>query len=234
MTPSRAASMTKGSNLRTRVALMSDLLGAGGEAMLARPDLARSDLSRIVTTHLVMLHQITRASVPLMEAAQVEAHRRRGDRICRALAAYLEGHIEEERQHDEWTLDDLAAAGIGREQVLAALPSANVAALVGAPYYWILHHHPVALLGYIAVLEYNAPSEFQVDQLQAKTGLPEPVFRTHRLHAALDPGHVTALFDLVDRLDLDAELERLVAASATHTSAKLADCLAELLLANDI
>jgi hypothetical protein len=38
-------------------------------------------------------------------------------------------------------------------QTLSIRPSANVAALVGAQYYWILHHHPVALLGYMATLE---------------------------------------------------------------------------------
>jgi hypothetical protein len=66
---------------------------------------------------------------------------------------YLERHIEEERHHDEWTLDDLAAVGIEPAQTLAIRPTANVAALVGAQYYWILHHHPVALLGYMATLE---------------------------------------------------------------------------------
>ena len=30
------------------------------------------------------------------------------------------------------------------------MPSPAVAALVGSQYYWLLHHHPVALLGFVA------------------------------------------------------------------------------------
>jgi hypothetical protein len=189
----------------------------------------RADLSRLISIHLILLHQITRASLPLMEAAHREARRMSGDRISHALMPYLERHVEEERDHDQWTLEDLESIGIARAHTLAARPSANVAALVGAQYYWILHYHPVALLGYMAVLETNAPTENLVERLQALTGLPDSVFRTHRIHAALDPGHEAALYSLVDRLPLDDSHERLIADSAAHTGAKLADCLAEML-----
>jgi hypothetical protein len=208
--------------LRTRLGLMSRLLGAATENMLLRPDLLR-----LVPAHLVLLHQIIRASVPLMEAARREAKLAPEDCVCRGLIPYLARHIEEERHHDDWTLQDLASMGIERSRALAAPPSADAASLVGAQYYWILHHHPVALLGYIAVLEGNVPSEVLIEQLQAKTGLPESVFRTLRLHAAVDPEHQATLDNLIDSLPLDAGHERLVAVSASHTGARLADCLAD-------
>jgi hypothetical protein len=59
--------------------------------------------------------------------------------------------------------------------------------------------------------------------------LPDAVFRTHRIHAALDPEHEAVLYGLVDQLPLDTGHERLIEDSAVHTGAKLADCLAETL-----
>src|SRR2546429_520773 len=43
--------------------------------------------------------------------------------------------------------------GVGRRP-----PADSTARAVGAQYYWIRHHHPVALLGYVAVLEGRPPS----------------------------------------------------------------------------
>jgi len=43
-------------------------------------------------------------------------------------------------------------------------------ARVGAQYYWIHHFHPVALLGYIAVLEGRPPSPTLVEELIERTG----------------------------------------------------------------
>lgn len=74
------------------------------------------------------------------------------------LATYLERHVDEERQHDDWLLEDLAELGVAREDVWGRIPSPNIAALVGSQYYWMRHYHPVALLGYIAVLEGRPPS----------------------------------------------------------------------------
>jgi hypothetical protein len=208
--------------LQTRTGLLSALLWAATLKLLERPD-----LRGLVVAHLVLLHQIIRASVPLLETAFRQT-RNRDDDLCRSLTPYLERHIDEERDHDEWTLQDLESAGIGRAQALAAAPPPDVAALAGAQYYWILHHHPVALIGYIAVLEGNTPSQDLIDQLRSRTGLPDSAFRTLRLHAIEDPEHRAALDRLIDVLPLDAQQERLIAVSAMHTGAKLADCLSQL------
>jgi hypothetical protein len=209
--------------LRLHVALASGLLGAATGRVLQGPD-----RNRLLCAHLVLLHQIVRASVPLLEAARRQAFLANEDAVCRGLVAYLDRHIEEERHHDEWTLQDLAAAGITPAEVLAALPPASVAALVGAQYYWVLHCHPIALMGYIAMLEGNAPSPELIDRLRADTGLPEALFRTLRLHAAVDPQHRAALDDLLDRLPLDPGHRRLIGLSVTHTAAMLADSVASL------
>jgi hypothetical protein len=205
------------------VALTVNLLGAATQRLLDRPE-----LPRLIPAYLLLVHQMIRASVPLMETARREAMRRDDDPVCRGLADYLARHIEEETNHDLWTAEDLESIGFERARIFRVHPPASVAALVGAQYYWVLHHHPVALLGYIALLEGNPPSPESIDDLQARTGLPASVFRTMRLHATADPGHTAALDRFIDDLPIDDDQESLIAVSAAHTGASFAYCLSEL------
>jgi pyrroloquinoline quinone (PQQ) biosynthesis protein C len=163
-------------------------------------------------------HCIIRASVPLMEAARERALALpAGDPVREPLATYLEEHIPEERHHDEWLLDDLESIGVARDSVLRQVPSATVAELVGAQYYWMLHYHPVTVLGYIAVLEGYPPSDALIDELAGRTGYPESAFRTLRLHGELDQGHGDELDALLDRLVLTPEQSAAVGLSAMTT-----------------
>ena len=203
--------------------LTSELLGAETKKLLERPDLAA-----LIPSHLVLLHQMSRASVPLMKVARREAKRVHNDRVCARLVEYFGRHMEEERYHDEWVLEDLASIGIHRDEIMLIAPSARVASMVGAQYYWVLHHHPVALLGYIAMLESNAPSVALIEDLQSQTGLPASAFRTMRLHAEVDKDHQSALAALFDELPLDDPQESMIAVSAAYTGASFAYCLADL------
>ncbi|WP_244305186.1 iron-containing redox enzyme family protein [Kitasatospora cheerisanensis] len=94
--------------------------------------------------------------------------------------------------------------------------------LAGAQYYRIEHRHPVALLGYLAVLEGHAPSPALAGVLATRTGLPPAAFRTVREHADLDAGHVAELERQLDRLPLTAAQQTEVAVSALHTAGILA------------
>ncbi|WP_406447723.1 iron-containing redox enzyme family protein [Streptomyces sp. NBC_00876] len=173
--------------------------------------------------YLRAMHQVIRASVPLMERAAARCGALPRDPVAPPLARYLRAHAEQERGHDEWLLTDAAAAGGAPDELTGAAPPAHVAALVGAQYYWIEHSHPVALLGYIAVLEGNAPAPGLAGRLARGTGLPPAAFETVRLHADLDDGHSADLDRLLGRLPLDAEQRSLVAVSALHTVAALAE-----------
>src|SRR5262245_41758446 len=93
----------------------------------------------------ITVHQMIRASVPIMKTA----HRRclelqDKDPVAAAMAPYLAQHILEEMHHDDWLLDDLETIGVPRSDVLRRMPSSNVASMIGAHYYWVYHHHPVA------------------------------------------------------------------------------------------
>jgi hypothetical protein len=164
------------------------------------------------------MHMIVRSAVPLLEAAFERARcLPESDPIGEELATYLESHIEEERGHDRWLLQDLEVAGGDVAESLRTIPPPQVASFVGAQYYWVRHHHPVSLLGHIAVVEgYHPPAGFAA-RLQSLTGFPRQAFRAIERHERLDVHHKRDLFALIDRLALSPEHEQLIGISALHT-----------------
>lgn len=179
---------------------------------------------------LFLMHSIIRSSVSLLNAAAQSAKSRvESDPICRDVATYYRTHAIEEMHHDDWLLEDLAAVGMERSQVLARLPSTIVASLVGAQYYWALHVHPVALFGYLAVLEGNPSSLKELDDVGRNNRLPEAALRTMIKHARLDPHHRDEIYSQIDALPLTETLSRLVALSAFHTIEHVSQALEEIL-----
>ena len=179
--------------------------------------------------YLFMTHCVIRASVPLMETARERARSNAsGDPVAAQLVDYLGEHIEEERDHDEWLLGDLEVIGVDRTAVLARPPSPTVASAVGAQYYWVLHYHPVALLGWIGLLEGYPPEMSMIDQLMARTRYGPDAFRTLRAHAGLDPHHGDELFETLDRLPLTAEQSAVIGLSAMSSVHLLAQAIDEL------
>ncbi|MFI5642451.1 iron-containing redox enzyme family protein [Streptomyces goshikiensis] len=194
--------------LRTKLTPTTTVLRAA-TAALWRPDGLRQRYLR----YLAAMHPLVRASVPLLERA-AERCAALDDPGARSLAAYYTRHAEEERDHDTWLLEDLAAAGAGP----AAVPHPVVVELAGAQYYRIEHEHPVTLLGYMAVLEGNAPGPRLADRLAEATGLPDGAFRTVREHAELDCGHLDELHRVLDELAPTPARQTAVSVSALHTA----------------
>ena len=187
-------------------------------------------LGELWPEYLVQQHQIIRATVPLTRAALVRARETAGaDPIAAPLAAYLEEHVDEELGHDETLLDDLELLSVERADVLGRMPSPTVAALVGSQYYWILHYHPIAFLGFVALMEGFPPTPELIETLIARTGLPREAFRTYVEHADLDPGHRDHLDRTLDSLPLTREHEAALGLSAIASAAHVAQALAELL-----
>lgn len=183
----------------------------------------------IVPAFLVMLHQIMRASVPVMEAA-IRRLNEIGpdDPLSRPLIDYYEHHLKEERDHDVWALDDLEAAGFDRAAVLRQVPPTPVAQLAGAQRYWVEHHHPVMLLGCILVLESFPPSDEIIDGIRDSSGLPEAAFRTFRMHGRVDPYHSAEVREVIDRLPLRRRDIDMIATSLIACMVSLTECISEL------
>src|SRR4051812_47478797 len=167
--------------------------------------------------YLCTMHCIVRSSVPLMETAIARAHELKGDPVAAGVAAYLESHVDEERGHDEWVLQDLEATGRDRDEPLRRIPPPSIASVVGSQYYWIRHHHPVALMGHIAVMEGYPPSVAFAELLQERTGYGADAFRSLARHAMLDVHHRNEFLEVVDGLPLGEEHEQLIGVSALHT-----------------
>ena len=164
--------------------------------------------------------------MPLTEAALRRSQALPGDDpLAEPLSGYLAEHIEEELHHDETLLGDLELLGIDRTSVIERMPSPDVAALVGQQYYWILHFHPIAFLGYVAVMEGYPPTPELIETLVERTGFPRDAFRTYIEHAELDPGHRDHLDRTIDSLPLEDRHEAALGVSAIATATMAARSL---------
>lgn len=225
MTASLTRDVGESLRLRQKLDLALPALSASGRALFSHPR-----IQDLYPEYLFATHGIIRASVPLMETARDRARElARGDRVAEIVGEYLASHIGEERDHDEWLLDDMAVLGTERAEILDRPPSSGVAALVGAQYYWVLHYHPVAVLGYIALLEGYPITGDEVALLQERTGFPAAAFRTLAKHAELDPQHGAELDELIDRLPLDPRRREVMGMSALASVRMMAVVIDDLL-----
>jgi hypothetical protein len=167
---------------------------------------------------LFHIYSVVRATVPAMEAARRRAEELAPfDPVAAGVAAYLAHHIPEEIGHDEWMLDDIVALGASREAVLRRVPSGAAATLVGTVYYWVLHAHPVAWMGYSAIAEGHPPSERFLLEVIERTGIPRDGFRCYLKHARLDPHHAREMDEAIDALPLTGDHTTLMGVVAFHT-----------------
>ena len=179
--------------------------------------------------YLTIWHGVVRSAVPLMEAALERARELApGDEVAAGLVPYLAHHAPEERGHDRWLLEDLEVLGVEPAEVLRRIPSPRIAALVGAQYYWLRHHHPVSLLGHMAFVEGYPPEPGFSERLREATGHPAASFRAIRRHERLDIRHREELYEAIDGLPLEPEHETLMGISALHTAQSAIDVFEEI------
>jgi hypothetical protein len=220
--PERAG--TASLRLRRKIELVTPQFALASQRVLTH-----SRITEVFPQYLVRMYSIIRTTVPLMELAigraQAMAH---ADPVAKGVAGYLTRHVEEERHHDDWLLDDLELMGLGREAILAQIPSSTIASLAGSQYYWILYCHPVALLGYLAFMEGSPPTQALVESLIQRTGFPREAFRTIALHGDLDPGHRDELDQTIDSLPLSRNHEVLLGLAAISTADLLTRSLDEV------
>ncbi|MEA2217529.1 MAG: hypothetical protein QOJ35_155 [Solirubrobacteraceae bacterium] len=207
------SALTAGRRLRLKLDIAYPALRASSERIWCSPR-----IEELYPVYLRTMHGIVRSAVPLLECASARARELAcDDPVAAALADYYARHAEEERGHDGWLLEDLAALGADPGQPLREIPSPRVATFAGAQYYWLRHHHPVALLGHMAVVEGYPPQVGFAARLQRLTGYPADAFRAVRRHERLDIRHRRELYDLLDALALEPEHEALIGISALHT-----------------
>lgn len=133
--------------------------------------------------HLAFWYQVILASEPLLRDAIALLDVLEGDEFERDLKAFYAKHLEEERDHAKWLLEDLNGHPIQLHF--------GAAQLAGMAYYLVRHMHPVALMGYMLALEgVPIPMEY-VEAVEREHGAAAA--RTLRHHAQEDPEHFKEL-----------------------------------------
>jgi Iron-containing redox enzyme len=210
--------------LRRKIELVTPQFALACQRVFTHPRIAE-----VFPQYLLTMYSVIRTTVPLTELAIARARSMAyADPVAEGVAGYLTQHVEEERHHDGWLLDDLELMGLRREAILAQIPSPSVASLTGSQYYWIMYCHPVALLGYFAFMEGAPPTQALIETLIRRTGFPRKAFHTMALHGELDPGHRDDLDRIIDSLPLSRDHEVLLGLSVISTGELLARSLDEV------
>ena len=131
------------------------------------------------------------------------------------LRSAIAEYIDEERGHEEWILNDIAACGADAEAVRSGVPSPATELMVAYVYDYIARRNPVGFFGMVHVLE-GTSTALAVNAAQvvrATLGLPPEAFTYLTSHGALDQEHVRFFAGLMDRLDDPADQ-----AAVTHVA----------------
>jgi pyrroloquinoline quinone (PQQ) biosynthesis protein C len=112
-------------------------------------------------------------------------------------------YIEEEHGHEEWILNDIAAAGGDRAAAALAPPHVETDAMVAYAYDVAMRRNPVGFFGMVFVLEGTsiALALDAASRIQSRLALPDRAFSYLRSHGKLDQEHVEHLAGILERLD---------------------------------
>lgn len=164
--------------------------------------------------NLIFLYHLIRASENLLSVAIAQSPPGR-------LKAYFEQHLEEERGHAQWLVEDLKWVDIDVAQTRVPLLAVQMA---GSVYYLIYHAHPAALLGYMKVLESWPMDKARFAELGR--AYPKPLLRTVNYHIDHDPQHFQDLLAIIESIP---EQQRLIEDVAAMTRNYLAQAAQQIL-----
>ena len=132
----------------------------------------------------------------------------------RAVAEY----IEEEIGHEEWILNDIAAAGGDAEAVRASAPGMAAEIMVAYAYDLVHRGNPARFFGMVFVLEGTsvALALQAADRIQQTLGLPNKAFSYLRSHGTLDQEHTKHLAALLEQMTPDDQADVVHAAKVFY------------------
>lgn len=119
--------------------------------------------------------------------------------IREAVAEY----IEEEIGHQEWVLNDIAAAGGDKNAVRHSQSAFETELMVSYAYDLVNRTNPLGFFGMVHVLEGTsvAVADNAADAIQNALGLPKSAFSYLRSHGSIDIEHVKFFEDLMNKID---------------------------------
>lgn len=176
---------------------MTPQLQAGLTGRISRTD---------YVAYLTQAFHHVRHTVSLMQ----EARARLGHRPV--LVDALDEYILEETGHEEWILDDIAAADGDRAVAEASEPAPATRAMVDHAYRTIHEGNPAAFFGMVYVLEGTsiALASHGASAVQATLGLPDGAFRYLTSHGAIDQDHMVFFEKLMNRVEDEQDRRAIV------------------------
>lgn len=122
-------------------------------------------------------------------------------------------YIEEEAGHEEWILNDIAAAGGRKEAVRDARPARATELLIAYNYDYIARKNPVGFFGMVFMLESTSTqiATQGAEAVMKGLGLPKEAFSYLISHGALDLEHMEffkkTVNQIVNPIDQEAIVE---------------------------
>ncbi|OYY95284.1 MAG: biliverdin-producing heme oxygenase [Hydrogenophilales bacterium 28-61-23] len=118
-------------------------------------------------------------------------------------------YIEEEIGHEEWILNDIAAAGGDIVAARASRPQLPAEVMVAYAHDLVWRRNPAGFFGMVFVLEGTsvALALHAADLIQQALGLPDAAFSYLRSHGTLDQEHTRHLAELVNRMTPEDQAE---------------------------
>ena len=128
------------------------------------------------------------------------------------LRGAVAGYIEEEIGHQDWILDDIAAAGGNASAVRAGAPAFETEVMVAYAYDTIARGNPVGFFGMVYVLEGTSVelATQLAGKLSTSLDLPSSAFTYLSSHGCLDQQHILHFQSLVNRLEEPADRAALI------------------------
>lgn len=125
--------------------------------------------------------------------------------LRRAVAEY----IEEEIGHEEWILNDIAAANGDADMVRDSRPELPAELMVAYAYDLVNRGNPAGFFGMVFVLEGTsvALALMAADRIQQALDLPDAAFSYLRSHGTLDQQHTQHLANLLEKMTPDDQAE---------------------------
>lgn len=198
-------------------------------SLIETTDEERRALEAIPKVHSMINHGLTRAEYaaflhdlyhivwhfcPIMAAA---ASRLSDDFV--QVRYQLYENIEEEKSHETWVLDDVAATGGDVDAVRLTPPSAPVQGMIAFNYYTCERVHPCGVLGMLYALEVisSVYGGRVASSIARSTGYPEDgAFKFLGSHASMDLDHMAKLKELVKTIDDVPAQEAIINATRTN------------------
>lgn len=142
--------------------------------------------------------------------------------LHKAIAEY----IEEEVGHEEWILNDIAAAGGDKEKVRGSQPNLETQLLIAYNYDYINRKNPVGFFGMVYMLESTSTqiANKGADAIKGKLGLPQKAFSYLYSHGELDISHMKFFEETVNKIT-DPEDQKAIIEVAQNTFLLFANVL---------